>query len=170
MDALSLGALNGLNAALTALLKGDNEANDPPAFSLRHVRMKVAGLGGFVAETRPPAAAGDILARRLDGVVAVTARGGDEATLQQSAMLILNNLLAADRVRRAQLGVHYLSLDKSGDPRPPGEGENQFAQDLFFKVRYEFIQMPQAPGDRINQVDVDIALEDDHEAFIITDN
>lgn len=170
MDALSLGALNGLTAALTALLKGDNEEDDPPAFFLRDVRLKMAGLGCFVAETGPPAAAGDILARRLDGLVAVTARGDDEAALQQSAMLILNNLLAAGRPRLAQLGVQQLTLDRSGDPRPPSDGENQFAQDLFFKVRYEFIQMPQAAGDRINQVDVDIALEDHHDAFIITDN
>jgi hypothetical protein len=68
------------------------------------------------------------------------------------------------------LGVHHLSLERSGDPRPPVEGENQFAQDLFFKVRYEFIQKPQEAGDRINQIDVDVALEDHHEAFIITEN
>jgi hypothetical protein len=169
---MGVNALNGLTAALTALFTPEDDEEEPeiPAFSFRELTMKTSGLGGFVGESRDPDPAGDILARRLDLVLAVSARSLDRAGLAPAAALILNTLLAADRARLAQLGLHHISLDRSGDPRPPGQGETQFVQDLFFKVRYEFIQAPQAAGDRIEQVDVDVASEDHHEAFIINEN
>ena len=164
MDALSLNALNGLRAALTALFPEP----DIPTFSFRELNIRAAGLGGFVAESTDPG--GDILARRLDALLAVTALGADRAGLQTASTTITNTLLAADRAQLAQLGLHRIALDQSGAPRPPAEGETQFVQDLFFKVRYEFIQKPQAEGDRIQEIEAGLAFGDHSEQLKITEN
>jgi hypothetical protein len=154
LDPLSREAVGGLAGAVSALIA--ESAGDVPAPAIEVYPLSYApvGIGGVVALSADPA--GEIVGRRLLADVRVTVRTADAADLGAAASEVARALVGAGRASLAGRGVHGISLTDPGVPAPdaPPAGERRLA----FRVRYEFLKAPEAAGDVIASVPLDLDL------------
>jgi hypothetical protein len=156
MDPISVEALDSLSTVIQGLLPAVADPVLPPSVSIFPLRVSAAGVGGFVGRNAAPA--GDILGRRIEAQIVVTA-GGKDASALQAGITSITRALVADSGALEKAGILHIKLADVGPASGGFPGGNlQVQRDLKFEVTYEFLKLPVAPEDKIQTIPIDIKL------------
>lgn len=161
MATIDRDAIRGLGEAISALLPAS-----PPGSAVRHLvlprRVHPAGVGGLVGLQRDPA--GEVLGRRVVGIVRITVRSGDVQGLDAATSAVVEALAGAGRESLRARGILSLGLVRAAvlrDSGGDGEDEAEPERELDFEVRYEFVQPPEEAAGVITEIPIDTGLEAD---------
>jgi hypothetical protein len=158
MDAVSQEALDSLTAVVQSLLPPPNDPVLPPLLAIIPVSVLPVGIGGLVGTNADPL--GDILGRQVKAHAVVTAIAKDPKALQSEVGNIAAALLS-DRNTLEQSGILHIELgDLGAIGNSPGAlgGNPPVQRDMPFEVTYEFLKIPAAAGDKIQETPITVQI------------
>jgi hypothetical protein len=157
MDIISTEALQSLSVVISSVLPAVNDPVLPPQVAIFPTHISQAGLGGFIGTNLDPI--GDIVGRRVEARVVITALARDAGSLQTGAATIAGAF--ADSAALRSTGILRGRLADVGlvsQQTPPG-GNIQFQKDLTFELTYEFLKIPVAADDTISTIPITIQVD-----------
>jgi hypothetical protein len=155
VDAISVEALNAFSQAVQSLLAPViNQVFSP--VSIIPVQVVPAGVGGFAGFNDDPAE--DIVARRVEAQVVVTATADDAPTLL-SAVSNISGALVADLDSMRQAGILSSKLSDLGPAPAPGPPGSPLQRLVTFEMTFEFLKIPAAGGDTIKQIPITVQVD-----------
>lgn len=159
MATIDRDAIRGLGEAISELLPATT-----PGSAVRHLvlprQVRPAGVGGLVGIQRDPA--GEILGRRVEGIVRVTVSSDSAESLESATSAVIEALAGAGRESLRERGILSLGLVRAAVLRDGGDGEEgEPERELDFDVRYEFVQPPEEAAGVITEIPIDTGLEED---------
>ncbi len=157
MDALTVEALDNLQALLTSFLPAPADPAFQPDLVLVPERLPPVGMGGYVGffpgtDTSP---AGELYGRRIQARALVTARGASLDALDAAVTAITRAFLSNDRATLAQHGLLTLALAEIS-PRPAEPPTATPAREIAFAVLFEYVKLPTAAGDTITTIPINL--------------
>ena len=148
-------ALNGLTTVIQSLLPDVVPPELPPFLLVTPMNITPTGLGGFVGLNNDPQ--GDILGRRLEATVHVTARAAGLEELNNAVPTITQALLGLDRATLLENGVLQISLDEIAPVSSSGQ-PGELVRELKFRVLYEFLKIPEESEELIEQIPINVGV------------
>ena len=160
MDAISAEALSSLTAAIQALIPAGNDPALKPSCFVNPIRVMPTGLGGLAGLNDTPA--GEILGRRLEALVLVTARGETTDQLNTTVSAITSAVAGAERKDLSKQGIQRIVLNEIRPKSVVDSGGKSISeQEVSFKVLYEFLKLPQQADGLISKVTLDMDVSTD---------
>src|ERR1041384_3395532 len=112
MDPTGAEALTALTGVVQSFLPAVNDPLLAPSVAIVPVSVSLIGVGGFVGMNTDPV--GEIVGRRVEAQVVITAMARDAAALQTAAAGISTGLLS-DRSALEASGILRIRLANSGE-------------------------------------------------------
>lgn len=151
LDIIAHEAVTALSSVVSALLPVSPTPPHQATVSVVPEKVSPTGLGGYVGPAVDPM--GDVVGRRIQARLVVTARAGALAGLGAAVQQVSTALLGAGSTSLRGQGILKLGMGEMGPASVAGQGANQVAsREVIFSVLFEHLRLPEAGEGVIDQV------------------